>query len=61
MKYAKRALTVDEQADQLLGRGLVADRGVLLARLRSVSYYRLRGYWYPFRLSADSLCRRDND
>lgn len=55
MKYAKRALTVDEQADRLLGRGLVADRDELSARLRSVSYYRLNGYWYPFRLSDDSL------
>lgn len=55
MKYTKGALTVDEQADQLLGRGLVADRDELLARLRSVSYYRLSGYWYPFRLSDDSF------
>lgn len=50
MKYSKPALTFDEQADQLLARGLVADRSELLARLQSVSYYRLSAYWYPFRL-----------
>ena len=55
VKYTKRALTVDEQADRLLGRGLVADRNEPSARPRSVSYYRLSGYWYPFRLSDDSF------
>jgi abortive infection bacteriophage resistance protein len=55
MKYDKPALTLEQQADQLLGRGLVADRNDLLARLRSVSYYRLSGYWYPFRLEDDTF------
>lgn len=53
MKYAKPALTFDEQADLLLARGMIADRPELLSRLRSVSYYRLSGYWYPFRLESD--------
>jgi len=55
VKYTKPALTYEEQADQLLRRGLVADREELLARLRSVSYYRLSGYWYPLRLPDDSF------
>jgi abortive infection bacteriophage resistance protein len=42
--YAKQALTVDQQADQLIGRGLVADRTELIGRLTGVNYYRLSGY-----------------
>lgn len=55
MKYTKPALTFEQQADQLLSRGLIADRDQLVDRLQSVSYYRLSGYWYPFRLSDDSF------
>jgi abortive infection bacteriophage resistance protein len=49
MKFTKPALTVDQQADLLLARGLVADKADLVARLTSVSYYRLCAYWYPFK------------
>ncbi len=49
MKYAKPPLSYAEQADQLLRRGMVGDRNLIISRLRSVSYYRLSGYWYPFR------------
>jgi abortive infection bacteriophage resistance protein len=49
MHYAKPALTYEQQADLLLGRGMTADRDQLIDRLRQVSYYRLSGYWYPFR------------
>jgi abortive infection bacteriophage resistance protein len=49
MKYEKPPLTLEQQADQLIERGMDADRGVLIERLRVVSYYRLSGYWYPFR------------
>lgn len=49
MKYAKPPLTLEQQADQLLGRGMVGDRDLMIVRLRSVSYYRLSGYWFPFR------------
>lgn len=49
MKYAKPALSVEQQADQLIQRGLIADRDLLIERLRVVSYYRLSGYWYTFR------------
>lgn len=49
MKYAKPALNFEQQADQLLARGMVGDRAVIIQRLCQVSYYRLSGYWYPFR------------
>jgi abortive infection bacteriophage resistance protein len=55
VKYEKPALTFDQQAGQLIERGLVCDREKLLSRLRSVSYYRLSGYWYPFRRLDDSF------
>ena len=47
--YAKRAFTFEAQADQLLTRGLQADRAILITRLEAVSYYRLSGYLFPFR------------
>ena len=49
MEYNKPALTYEEQADQLLKRGLKADRSFLIEILKNVNYYRLSGYWYPFR------------
>jgi abortive infection bacteriophage resistance protein len=55
MKYAKPPLALDAQADQLLQRGMTGDRDLMIARLASVSYYRLSGYWYPFRSAGDSF------
>ncbi len=49
MRYTKPPLTFSEQADQLLARRLQADKDILISRLQAVSYYRLSGYWYPFR------------
>ncbi len=49
MQYSKPALTYEEQADLLLWRGLQADRGLLISRLKRVNYYRLSGFLYPFR------------
>jgi abortive infection bacteriophage resistance protein len=49
MKYTKPALTFAQQADQLIARGLLADRDLLIDRLRAVSYYRLSGYWFTYR------------
>lgn len=49
MEYSKPALTYEQQADQLIRRGMECDRDELICRLRSVSYYRLSGYWFPFR------------
>ena len=55
VKYTKPALTYGQQAAQLISRGLLCDREELLRRLRSVSYYRLSGYWYPFRRLDDTF------
>ena len=57
MIYDKRALTLEQQADLLLQRGLAADREALIGRLRAVNYYRLKGYLHPFRL-VDSQGKR---
>jgi len=50
MIYSKPALSYDEQADLLISRGLIADRQILIERLRSVNYYRLSGYLHTFRI-----------
>ena len=47
--YLKSHLPFEKQADQLLARGLEADRDELIKRLSTVSYYRLSGYLFPFR------------
>jgi len=40
----------DQQVEQLEARGMdVGDRDEAMAQLRRVNYYRLSGYWYPFR------------
>ena len=49
MEYTKPALTYEQQADQLIARGMGCDRDELIRCLKSVSYYRLSGYWFPFR------------
>jgi hypothetical protein len=41
VKYAKPALSFEQQADQLLNRGFQADRTRLIETLSRVSYYRL--------------------
>lgn len=51
MRYDKPPLSFQGQADQLFARGLQADRELLVDRLKAVSYYRLSGYWFPFRQS----------
>lgn len=45
--------TIDEQIDVLASRGLALDRAVAEQWLRSVGYYRLSGYWYPYREIGD--------
>jgi len=49
MKYTKPPLTLEQQADLLLSRGMSGDRDLMIERLGSVNYYRLSGYWFPFR------------
>jgi len=43
-----------------LSRGLTGDKDVIVTRLRAVSYYRLSGYWYPFR-NSDGTIRAGTD
>lgn len=49
MEYLKKPLPLEEQAQRLLDRGVIADRDELVRRLSAVSYYRLSGYLFPFR------------
>jgi len=51
MKYDKPPLSFEEQAGLLIKRGLITDREFLIDRLKSVNYYRLSGYLYPYRQS----------
>ncbi|MES1187192.1 MAG: Abi family protein [Myxococcales bacterium] len=55
MKYAKPALTIEQQVLQLLKRGMSGDEVLMRERLASVSYYRLSGYWFPFRQPDDTF------
>ena len=42
--------TYEEQADLLEARGMdLGGRDAAIDQLRKVNYYRLSGYWYPFR------------
>src|SRR6266571_3099430 len=48
--YTKPALTFDQQLAHLEARGLaVSNREGALQALSTISYYRLSGYWHPFR------------
>jgi abortive infection bacteriophage resistance protein len=50
MKYYKPALSFEQQAQQLIDRGLIIPDKVTLTRvLSNVNYYRLSAYWYPFK------------
>ncbi|HEY4761477.1 MAG TPA: Abi family protein [Thermoguttaceae bacterium] len=55
MKYGKPPLTVEQQVELLLSRGMIGDRTLIASQLASVSYYRLSGYWLPFRSTDDSF------
>ena len=49
MRYAKVPLSVPEQAQRLLDRGLICDRPERLRHyLSHIGYYRLSAYWLPF-------------
>ena len=53
MKYEKPHLSVEAQVERLQKRGLQGDPSVVAERLAVVNYYRLSGYWYPFRQGDD--------
>jgi hypothetical protein len=50
MKYTEPALSLVEQADLLISRGMLGDREQIIRQLSAVNYYRLSGYWHTFRL-----------
>ena len=55
MKYPKPSLSFSDQADLLISRGLVAPaKSDIIEKLQAVSYFRLSGYWFPFRLAGRS-------
>jgi abortive infection bacteriophage resistance protein len=55
LRFTKPATTYEQQADLILGRGMIADRAVLVRRLQSVGYYRLCAYWHPFKQPDNSF------
>lgn len=46
MTFSKPWRSVQDQAQQLLDRGMGGDRSEIERRLECVSYYRLSGYWF---------------
>lgn len=54
MKYTKPPLTFEDQAAQLISRGLITDSTTLVNTLQNINYYRLSGYLYPFRQPDDT-------
>ena len=52
--------TYAQQVEILAGRGMdMGDRASAVATLRRVNYYRLSGYWYPFRTQSPAGRRDD--
>jgi abortive infection bacteriophage resistance protein len=49
MRFEKPPLTIGEQVELLLSRGMTGDTACISNRLVMANYYRLSGYWYPFR------------
>lgn len=49
-KQVKQPTTLEEQLRHLSERGMVIDEDLALRWLSNVSYYRLSGYWYSYRV-----------
>ncbi len=61
MPYSKPWMSYDDQLAQLKQRGLnVTDDDKALAYLKRIGYYRLSGYWFPFRERSGECCLLDN-
>ena len=56
-EQVKDPTTIDEQIRILSERGMNVDIDLARQWLRSVSYYRLSGYWYPYREQLQSTPR----
>lgn len=55
MKFTKPALTIEQQVELLLSRGMLGNREEMKQRLTAVSYYRLSGYWFHRKRSDDTF------
>ena len=53
MRYEKPPKSIEQQVALLVERGLCGNPATIAKRLRTVNYYRLSGYWYPFRQPND--------
>ena len=54
LKFTKPPLSYQQQAELLIGRGMVIpDHDAMMRQLEAVGYYRLCSYWHPFK-QADS-------
>lgn len=59
MRPVKSSTTISEQIDLLKSRGLELEEDTARQWLASVGYYRLSGYWYPYRqFSSDTVSQR---
>jgi len=60
VRYAKTWKSYADQLDQLIARGMiVTDRDRALDHLERIGYYRLSGYWFPFRERSGPVCLLD--
>ncbi|MCF7989110.1 MAG: Abi family protein [Thiohalocapsa sp.] len=60
MAYGKPWLSYEDQLEKLTDRGLlVTDRAKALEYLERIGYYRLSGYWFPFRERSGKLVLLD--
>jgi abortive infection bacteriophage resistance protein len=55
MKFEKPTLTIEEQVELLMSRGMTGDAACIANRLAMANYYRLSGYWFPFRTKGDQF------
>ncbi|WAK04521.1 Abi family protein [Methylobacter sp. YRD-M1] len=57
MAYDKPWKSYEDQLDQLMQRGMiVTNRPKALHYLERIGYYRLSGYWFPFRKRSEICC-----
>lgn len=62
MRYNKPPITVDQQAELLIERGLSCDDLPRLKRyLSRIGYYRLSAYWLPFEQPSDNPNKRNHN
>lgn len=52
--------TIDEQIDVLGARGMSLEHDVAAQWLQNVGYYRLSGYWYPYRMPGTATAVRND-